>query len=324
MQSIPSNPKVSVCIPTYNRVDHVVKAIESVLEQTYENYELLIVDNCSTDATEEVVSRYLSDSRVKFHKNSTNIGMVGNWNKCLMLAKGDYIKYVFSDDVIHPTCLQKMVDAMESYPEVNLVAVRHDRATSNKALKLFDRLFQLRVGKWNGEKLIQRLLLTHNVIGSCSAVMMRSNKLSDIGVFEPIVMLDWDMYMRFAMMGSFYQIDECLYCIGMENDSLSDSISNSSLRWKEVYELKKKYFDLSPNSWKTRLYKSAGISLSSFFLLMNVVSSSKRSPVDKTIFDLIFQNDRNIATRVLAIIIRKLYCNDSAEENINIGKWFQK
>jgi glycosyltransferase involved in cell wall biosynthesis len=78
-----TTPKVSVVIPTYNYAHFLDETIQSVLNQTFLDFELIIVDNNSTDNTEEVVKNYLSDNRVSFYKNDTNIGLVGNWNKCL-------------------------------------------------------------------------------------------------------------------------------------------------------------------------------------------------------------------------------------------------
>ena len=82
------SPKVSVLIPTYNYAHILDETIESVLAQTYTDFELIIVDNCSQDNTEHVVSKYLIDKRVSYHRNSQNIGLAGNWNKCLELARG--------------------------------------------------------------------------------------------------------------------------------------------------------------------------------------------------------------------------------------------
>lgn len=75
-------PEVTIAIPTYNRASLLKEAIQSVLNQTYKDFELLICDNTSTDNTEGVVSTF-SDPRIKYHKNKNNIGMMNNWNKCV-------------------------------------------------------------------------------------------------------------------------------------------------------------------------------------------------------------------------------------------------
>ncbi|MGO9311403.1 MAG: glycosyltransferase family 2 protein [Syntrophobacteraceae bacterium] len=120
-------PKISVCIPTYNYGHYISSAVESVLNQHFTDFELIIVDDCSKDNTEEVVSRFLYDKRVLFEKNERNLGLVGNWNKCLSKARGEYIKFVFADDMLaSDKALGRMAGILDSDPSVSLVAsARH-------------------------------------------------------------------------------------------------------------------------------------------------------------------------------------------------------
>ena len=91
-------PKVSVLIPTYNYARYIGEAIESVLNQTFTDFELIIIDDQSKDNTDEVVAKYLHDPRVSYHKNPVNLGLVGNFNRALELANGEYIKFLLADD----------------------------------------------------------------------------------------------------------------------------------------------------------------------------------------------------------------------------------
>ena len=109
-------PLVSVLITAYNREKYIAEAIESVLGQTCDDFELIIVDDCSKDRTVEVSRRYTSDPRVRLHVNERNLGQFPNRNRAATFAKGKYIKYVDSDDVIYPHCLQVMVSCMERFP----------------------------------------------------------------------------------------------------------------------------------------------------------------------------------------------------------------
>src|SRR5689334_17359944 len=106
-------PKISVLIPTYNYAHYLDETIQSVLNQSFKDFELIIVDNHSTDNTEEVVSKYLADERVSYHKNEKNLGLVGNWNMCLTYPKAEYIKFICADDMIHPEMLDKFYAVME-------------------------------------------------------------------------------------------------------------------------------------------------------------------------------------------------------------------
>jgi len=109
---------VSVLMTAYNREKYIGEAIESVLWSSYTNLELIVVDDCSKDRTLEIARSYESkDSRVKVYVNEKNLGDYPNRNRAASLAKGEYIKYVDSDDVMFPSCLQRMVGPMNEYPE---------------------------------------------------------------------------------------------------------------------------------------------------------------------------------------------------------------
>ncbi len=111
-------PLVSVLMTTYNRERYLGEAIESVLNSTYKNFELIIVDDRSKDKTVEIARNYAqADNRVKVFVNEENLGDYPNRNKAASHAKGKYIKYVDADDYIYPTGLQVLVTMMEQYPE---------------------------------------------------------------------------------------------------------------------------------------------------------------------------------------------------------------
>jgi len=116
--------KVSVCIPTYKYGCYIAETIESILEQTFTDFELLIVDDNSQDATAEIVEQFAQrDERIRFSVNANNLGMVKNWNFCLSLARGDYIKFVFGDDLLaSPDALGRMVSLLDSDQSISLVA----------------------------------------------------------------------------------------------------------------------------------------------------------------------------------------------------------
>lgn len=105
-------PFVSVCIPVYNGENYLIDCIKSALAQNYSNFELLIVDNCSTDRTAAIVND-LNDSRVRYVRNETNIGSIGNFNKCIELAKGKYCLLLPHDDLLLPGSIVKFVKVLE-------------------------------------------------------------------------------------------------------------------------------------------------------------------------------------------------------------------
>ncbi|HEX7140742.1 MAG TPA: glycosyltransferase family A protein [Vicinamibacterales bacterium] len=109
-----AGPLVSVVMTAYNRADLIGESIESVLRQSFTDFELIIVDDGSTDETATIASRYLSDSRVRVHRNERNLGDYPNRNYSATLARGRFLKYHDSDDVMYRHCLQVMVSALES------------------------------------------------------------------------------------------------------------------------------------------------------------------------------------------------------------------
>lgn len=119
MTDLLNNPLVSVLMTVYNREKYVAEAIESVLSSTYNNFELIIVDDASSDNSLEIVKFYeVNDPRIKIYVNDKNLGDYPNRNKAASYAKGKYLKYVDSDDKIFEKTLQFMVEEMEKHPSV--------------------------------------------------------------------------------------------------------------------------------------------------------------------------------------------------------------
>lgn len=111
-------PLVSILMTAYNREKYIAQAIESILTSTYKNFELIIVDDCSKDKTVEIAKGYAQkDSRIKVYINEKNLGDYPNRNKAASYANGKYLKYVDSDDVMYPHCLDVMTACMEKFPE---------------------------------------------------------------------------------------------------------------------------------------------------------------------------------------------------------------
>lgn len=117
------SPTVSVLVPTYNRAALLKQAIDSVLLQTFGDFELVVSDNASTDHTEELVKSY-SDQRIVYSRSARNIGWHGNMNRCLALAKGEYLTFLPDDDLMMPENLERKVDILRRYPNVGMVHSR--------------------------------------------------------------------------------------------------------------------------------------------------------------------------------------------------------
>jgi glycosyltransferase involved in cell wall biosynthesis len=115
------HPLVSVLMTVYNREKYIKRAIESVLASDYSDYELIILDDNSSDDSYNIAIEYEKiDDRVRVYRNQNNLGQFPNRNKIVEYARGKYIKYLDSDDIIYPHGLRVMVKALDDYPEAGL------------------------------------------------------------------------------------------------------------------------------------------------------------------------------------------------------------
>jgi glycosyltransferase involved in cell wall biosynthesis len=142
-----SNPLVSILVPTYNRERLIEETIQSALNQTYSNVEVIVVDNASTDNTWKILSEIaLTEPRLRIFNNESNIGPVRNWKRCMDEARGEYAKILWSDDLIEPQFIERCVDflaekdvgfvitkAVEFVDKTNeLIGVRYNFGKSGK------------------------------------------------------------------------------------------------------------------------------------------------------------------------------------------------
>jgi glycosyltransferase involved in cell wall biosynthesis len=103
---------VSICIPTYNGMRFLDDCLESVRGQSFDDLEIVVVDDHSSDETLSIARRHAArDVRIRIEQNPHRLGLVGNWNRCVELARGEWIKFVFQDDLIDPQCVERMVEA---------------------------------------------------------------------------------------------------------------------------------------------------------------------------------------------------------------------
>lgn len=212
-------PLVSVCIPAYNNAGYIKDTIQSVLKQTYENMELIVVDDNSTDNTVEVLES-IQDKRLKIYKNEKNLGMVGNWNRCLELATGEYVKLICADDMIAKNAIEKEAKAMKKHPSVNLVESDTRLVDINgKKTGQFRRYHKS--GVVDGKKLAKISLMIQDFYGAPVNNLIRRSALKKTGGFDTsfTYILDFDMWLRLSCTGDVYIIHEQLNSFRIRNDS---------------------------------------------------------------------------------------------------------
>ena len=165
-------PVVSIVIPTYNHGQFIGATIESALEQTYHDFEIIIVDNASTDQSWEVISGF-RDARISAYRNDSNIGPVRNWQLGISRAQGRYIKILWSDDLMHPQFLEKTVPILECDPDVGFVIVRDSEFTTDlNHLVAHPRM--ARTGRYPSNTYIEAAMFGQNAPFSPAATLLRA------------------------------------------------------------------------------------------------------------------------------------------------------
>ena len=122
--AVKSQPLVSVVTPLYNAEEYLADCIKSILAQTYDHWEYVIVNNCSTDRSLEIAQYYThQDTRIRLHDNDEFLNQMQNWNHALrqISAESKYCKVVHADDWLFPECIARMVELAEANPSVGIV-----------------------------------------------------------------------------------------------------------------------------------------------------------------------------------------------------------
>jgi glycosyltransferase involved in cell wall biosynthesis len=200
-------PLVSICMPAYQADAWIGDAIESALAQTWQNFELVVVDDGSTDSTLEV-ARSHSDPRIRIESNAANVGSARTHNRAIERSQGDYVKFLHADDRLAPDCLEAMVDLAQEDPGIGLVfAAREVVAESEDDAawsttyanphEQFRGLERINDGRFLFEQLVDEGL-EENWIGEPSAVLVTRRALEQSGTFNARIhqVVDLDLWLR--------------------------------------------------------------------------------------------------------------------------------
>lgn len=169
----------SFILPAY-KGRYLRASIDSILAQDYHDFELIVVDDCSPDHLEEIVSKY-DDPRITYYRNKENIGgkdLVAQWNHCLTFAKGDYVILATDDDLYEPHFLSTFVPLTEKYPDVNLFRARILQVDSRNEIKYIDSCYK--------EYLTEiefRYHMMHGIRGGIPHYIFKRNVLVEYGGF---------------------------------------------------------------------------------------------------------------------------------------------
>lgn len=206
-----SHPTVSILVPCYNGQPYLGEALQSALDQTFQDFELVVVDNQSTDLSYKEALDFASrDPRIRVIQNEKNLGMSGNWNRSLTYARGKYVKILCADDLLRPTCLAESVAVMEAHPDVSVVTslsqvvnadgkpvwVRNPPFADGTPIP-HDLVFQ------------QCFLQGTNIIGETSITFFRKSAIDQVQGFDPSLhyLTDLDYTLALLKHGNLWKID---------------------------------------------------------------------------------------------------------------------
>jgi len=238
---------VSIIMPTYNRAGIISRAIKSVLAQTYEKFELIIVDDGSEDNTKDVVESF-KDNRIIYRKYDTNQGANFARNRGIEMSQGEYLAFIDSDNEWNEIYLKSRIYALQSSSK-NVGGVFGKARvidTDDNEYVLSDELDdgEVNIGK-NNEVLIEKMLI-HNRIDT-NTIVVKRECLLEIGMFDENIkrLQDWECFLR-VLVDSNYKIifsNDTLVNIYRQNDSIS-SKKNNAQYWNTIVYVLKKYIQL--------------------------------------------------------------------------------
>jgi glycosyltransferase involved in cell wall biosynthesis len=213
-------------MPVYNREEYVAAAIQSHLDQTYGDFELIITDNASTDRSEEICRTYAArDPRVKYHRNAKNLGATGNYRRAFELATGEFFRWHPSDDLASPNLLERAVQILDHDPSV-FVAYARTKLIDGKGNPIgnFDEGLHIMddrpSARWKSVQANLRL-------GNLPYGLCRTDKLRRTGLLRNYVGGDFPLIAEMSLYGKFYEIPDAFFYRRM-HEGASSAMKNSA------------------------------------------------------------------------------------------------
>ena len=214
-------PTVSVVVPNYNHARFLRQRIDSILAQTYQDFELILLDDCSTDESREILRSYASDARVRLEFNETNSGTpFKQWNKGVRMARGEYVWIAESDDYADRRLLERLLGVLKSGAKTKLAycrswAVREDGQLDGFAEAHFpgsDQDCWDRDYRVNGVEICRTYMIRTNVIQNASAVVFRRAAYEEVGGADETMRLcgDWKLWAAMMLQGEIGYVAEPL------------------------------------------------------------------------------------------------------------------
>lgn len=217
-------PKVSVLMPCYNGAKYILESIDSVLSQSFDDFELIIVDDQSNDDTFSIINA-IDDPRVKVYKNDVNQGLVGNWNSAIEKSSGDYIHFLFQDDLMLPGALDAGVKALDSHPQCSLCFSSSNVIDSTGSVTMRRRPFKSDC-IFDGRTFARKTFRSYNIYGEPSNVLFRRSAYLEVGPFNDALSYspDWEYWIRLSLVGDVYYLSGKFSAFRVCSESTTNSL----------------------------------------------------------------------------------------------------
>jgi|GEM_PF-437057 len=218
--------KVTVVVPVYNAEARLQRCLQSIADQTLKEYQVIIVDNNSNDASLSIACKFASENpKFMVYQNPVNVGRVGNWNRCLDLANGEYIKPVMVNDYLLPACLEELGHVLDSYPDVALARV--SVTILDKGQWHFGPLFD-KSRLFTSEEAIRHCLTVGSIAAGPTAQMFRRTPIRFDTTYEWAA--DFEFAMRLLEWGDFYYLRQSLFVFEITNRFATQTRIHQELR----------------------------------------------------------------------------------------------
>lgn len=222
---MPPAPSVSVCIPVYQGERFLAETMRSVLDQSYRDFELVVLDNASEDRSASIV-RSFADPRVRLERNPSTVSQAENWNRVVQLSRTPLVKVVCADDLLHPRCLEYQVAPMDADPGLALVASRRHMVDEQSRVIVPRRGLSGLTGVRTGVEVARRVVRNGaNPIGEPCGVLFRRRDFLAAGGWraDRTFIMDLDLWMRLLQFGEFLGLPETLAAFRIGRDSVSSN-----------------------------------------------------------------------------------------------------
>jgi glycosyltransferase involved in cell wall biosynthesis len=274
------NKIISICIPTYNNEEYIAKTIRSVFNQTYQDFEIIISDDASTDRTIEIVQSF-NDSRIKIFNHEVNEGLSSNWNRSIDLARGDYIKLVCGDDILYPTCIEKQMRILDNDTNLAIALVTsYSHVINSIDNVIFKRKSIFHSGENNSKKVMKKCIrMGSNFIGEPMVGMFRRASLHDDLKFDGSNphMIDLDFWFKLFEKGNLYIINDYLSAFRVSSGSISASLNiKQFILFKDFIDLQRRKNRISTFDQRIGIFNAFFVSLIRNFIFQYIITKDSR------------------------------------------------